>query len=913
MKRSRVRTGALAAMAAILLLGPAPSLFAIEGGGGAPPPPPPPADNRFFPKELEDALKELDDAAGDEETRYDALAKIARMRGLDGAEEPLKKDAFDPVLKRALGTRPDAFADGAGTFLAALDGDRLAAELKKAAEGEKEAARLRAMTFLAENLGLPRGAEILAGPLSSSSAKEVRVRVMEALGLLRAPQGVAIALAQMKEPDPEVRNVAAATLGRIGDPRAVAALLSGLSDNKGSHGWYCAEALGAIEDPAVFDAVLSRASSGGSKGTLAKAVEVCARAVHTDALVRMLQGSPTWEMRTAAANALGRLAGDGAEDVAPGTREAAAAALLDAMCADSQAPVRAASLFALRRCAVESTGPAALKRLTAVKGDDKVLYIITILGERKVADAAVQLLRNGIMAAKQTMIRRAAGVAFWQISEPGAVKEFKERLEAANGFDTIQRLCEALGSWRSKEGFDLALKMLRTTREGSREQMEVLLALEKMTGHWFGPYPGIWNKWYEQNPAFFTGKQSKIEREKWREEFDKENRGFRHTKETEKSVQMGLSWLARHQNFDGIWDTTGILNHCDAKNPCSRQGGGRTQFSQAGTTGMPLLAFTGAGYHPDFGKYRHTLRRGLDSLLATVGVEGDFDQGDLLWNRSYSRPIAMQALAEGYSTTGDERYRRAAERILAREFSLMNERGGWRYSLQREVPELDSSVTAWVVFAMKAADKAGIPVPRLLWEGPYLAFDFMSTRVPAQAEFYEQFLEVKDAGNYGTEVGEGTTYLFQTGYTDPSGGPGRATTPLGLMSRIFLGWKRTHPFCIGSANYVIKTYLPEFETFGEPGKEDWSRAGRFAPQAIWPMYNFYYCTLAMHQMGGRYFGQWNRRISRVLPFFQKKEGCERGSWDGRWGRDSAFGWLYTTSMGVLTLETYYRYAPILAD
>jgi hypothetical protein len=311
------------------------------------------------------------------------------------------------------------------------------------------------------------------------------------------------------------------------------------------------------------------------------------------------------------------------------------------------------------------------------------------------------------------------------------------------------------------------------------------------------------------------------------------------------------------------------------------------------------------------GKFRHSLLRGLESLLATMTVEGDFNyQPDYIWHQSYGRPIAMQALAEGFATTGDERFRIGAERILAREFSLMNERGGWRYSLQREVPEVDSSVSAWVVFAIKAAEKSGIRVPRLLWEGPYMAFDVLTERVPQKGP-YEEWVE--KVGDYGIDVGKGKEdYLFQSGYTDARGGPSRATTPIGLMSRILMGWRRTHPFCIGSANYIVKNYMQSFEIFGEPGKEDWSKAGRFTPKSDWTMYNYYYCTLAMHQMGGKYFYDWNRRISRVMPFFQKKKGCERGSWPG-WNVDGQDGWIYATCMGVLTMETYYRYAPILSD
>ncbi len=892
---------------------------AAGGAGGAPPS----QDLRFFPKDLEDALKALGDPAGDEESRFEALQKIARMRGLDGAADPLRKDAFVPVLEKALDTRQDTFADTAGTFLAALDPERLHDLLRKdlRSSGGKEPRLLRNATFLAEALGAPKGVGLLAGPLADSTAKEVRVRVVEALGLLRSEKGIPLASAMARDADVEVANAAAMALGRIGDPRAIPVLLAGLGETKGNQGWFCAEALGRIEDPGLFEAIVARTAGGASAGPRARAIENCAREKDVEALLGLLQKASGAETRTAAANALGRyVQGDapgsaaepeGANRTRKDIREAVADALLEGLVSDGAPTVRAACLWSLRRCATDSTGPKALKRIQTVQGDDKILFLLTILGERRVVEAAPLLLKSGILGARQPMHRRASGVAFWQVADAAATKDFKERILAAEDFGNLERLCEALGSWRAKEGFETALALLRSTREGSREQFAVMLALEKMTGHYFGPNPALWNKWFGRNPGFFSPKQEHIEREKWRQEFDKENRGWRHTKETEASVQRGLSWLARHQGFDGIWGATSFLDHCDDRSPCSKQGGGRTEFTLAGTTGLSCLCFTGAGYSPVAGKYRHTLLRGLDSLLATMTVDGDFDyQPDYIWHSSYGRPIALQALAEGYASTGDDRYRRGAERILSREFSLMNERGGWRYALQREVPEVDSSVSAWVVFAIKSAEKAGLPVPRLLWEGPYLAFNILTQRVPQKGP-YEELIE--EAGDYGTEVGKGKEdYLFQSGYQDASGGPSRATTPIGLMTRIFLGWRRTHPFCIGSANFIRKHYLPDFDVFGEPGKEDWSKTGRFTPKALWAMYNYYYCTLAMHQMGGKYFYDWNRRVSRVLPNFQKKAGCERGSWPG-WNQDSADGWIYATCMGVLTMETYYRYAPILAD
>jgi hypothetical protein len=65
-------------------------------------------------------------------------------------------------------------------------------------------------------------------------------------------------------------------------------------------------------------------------------------------------------------------------------------------------------------------------------------------------------------------------------------------------------------------------------------------------------------------------------------------------------------------------------------------------------------------------------------------------------------------------------------------------------------------------------------------------------------------------------------------------------------------------------------------------------------------------------MGGRFFRDWNRRIGRILPEFQLKEACDRGAFEG-WNTDRVYGRVYSTGMAVLTLETYYRYLPILQD
>ena len=53
-------------------------------------------------------------------------------------------------------------------------------------------------------------------------------------------------------------------------------------------------------------------------------------------------------------------------------------------------------------------------------------------------------------------------------------------------------------------------------------------------------------------------------------------------------------------------------------------------------------------------------------------------------------------------------------------------------------------------------------------------------------------------------------------------------------------------------------------------------------------------------------------IKKIVPGTQAKDGPDEGSWPV-WNHDMVAGRLYTTCMGILTLEAYYRYKPILEE
>ena len=124
------------------------------------------------------------------------------------------------------------------------------------------------------------------------------------------------------------------------------------------------------------------------------------------------------------------------------------------------------------------------------------------------------------------------------------------------------------------------------------------------------------------------------------------------------------------------------------------------------------------------------------------------------------------------------------------------------------------------------------------------------------------------------------------------------------MSRILLGYRRSHPFCIGSANKVRAFQLPQVPDNGNMDKVTFRQE--------YAMYHLYYGTLAMHQMGGKYFREWKKPMREILTGTQETSGCNAGSWQG-WNYDRFFSRLYTTAIGAMTLETEYRYAPILQE
>jgi hypothetical protein len=321
-------------------------------------------------------------------------------------------------------------------------------------------------------------------------------------------------------------------------------------------------------------------------------------------------------------------------------------------------------------------------------------------------------------------------------------------------------------------------------------------------------------------------------------------------------LERALRWLAAHQMPDGGWS----FDHTQCPK-CKGQCGNPGELAEArnAATGLALLAFLGAGQTHTYKPCRHkeTVKAGLYFLVSHMKVT---PQGGSLYEgggRMYSHGIATIALCEAYVMTADKGlYAPAQQAVNFIAYAQDPVGGGWRY--QPRQPG-DTSVTGWQLTALRSAQMAGLKVPPVAL---------------AKASKFLDSVQANGGANYG--------------YTGPA--PHRhATTAIGLLMRVYLGWKRDNP---GLQRGV--TWLSE----QGPSQTN--------------MYYNYYGTQVMHQMGGDAWDKWNAVMRDQLVDSQVQEGHETGSWyfAGAGQGAAKGGRLYHTAMATLILEVYYRHLPI---
>ncbi|MBT4694418.1 MAG: hypothetical protein HOB73_13845 [Planctomycetaceae bacterium] len=331
-------------------------------------------------------------------------------------------------------------------------------------------------------------------------------------------------------------------------------------------------------------------------------------------------------------------------------------------------------------------------------------------------------------------------------------------------------------------------------------------------------------------------------------------RDYGGTKQSEAAVAMALQWIAKHQNNNGSWSFDHSMNgqRCN----CSKVGSLKTSMN--GATAMALLPFLGAGNTHKKGAYRKEVQAGLYYLTSAMKVKGA--TGDLTdpGGRLYSHGLAAITLCEAFAMTKDRQLMAPAQ--LSLNFIVYAQDpigGGWRYKPKQAG---DTSVVGWQLMALKSGHMGYLQVPPATIQGCYKFLDSVA-------------------------ASDGATY----GYTSP--GAGQATTAVGLLCRMYMGWKKEEP--------ALQRGVDQLAKWG-PSKNN--------------MYFNYYATQVMRHTGGKRWDVWNQELRDYLVASQEKgNGHSKGSWAiGSDHGARSGGRLYTTTLATMILEVYYRHMPIYA-
>jgi hypothetical protein len=284
--------------------------------------------------------------------------------------------------------------------------------------------------------------------------------------------------------------------------------------------------------------------------------------------------------------------------------------------------------------------------------------------------------------------------------------------------------------------------------------------------------------------------------------------------------------------------------------------GGPTE-NRAAATAMALLAFQGHGSTHKSGPYQSVVARGWNGLIKKQDAEGNFFSTGGHHHRLYTHAQATIALCELYGMTKDETLKAPAEKALSYCFASQSPQGGWRYA---PGGASDTSVTGWFVMALQTGRMAGLTVP-----------DVNLNRISG-------YLDT-------ATTDDGTRYAYMPGQSDTL-----SMTAEGLLCRQYLGWKQSDPRLVRGLDYLGDNPIS------------------FADMDV---YYWYYCTQAMHHMGGEHWAKWNSVMRRSIPAEQLKTGNESGSWGPDLDRHGHLGGrLYSTCLCIYMLEAYYRHLPI---
>jgi hypothetical protein len=350
------------------------------------------------------------------------------------------------------------------------------------------------------------------------------------------------------------------------------------------------------------------------------------------------------------------------------------------------------------------------------------------------------------------------------------------------------------------------------------------------------------------------------------------------SKKTEDAVERAVDWLARHQEPDGHWI------------PKKFGGGVAEGTCEVGSSGLALLAFLGAGHTEKVGKYKENVQRAVAWFIKNQGASGVYEcRSDRNGGRFYGHGIVTMAMSEAAAMRGSPEVRQSAQKAVdyISEIQIKTdaegyEREGWDYDYSMPGKVSDTSLSSWMALALKSAKIGGLNVDHRCFEGILRWLDATQGNDPYKLGCWYRgtIADVKASGQ-----AEKPRFNFNN-----KAAKEHALVSANAVMRLYTGTGRDDPRIVVTGEHLVK--MPPA----------WKADGGTC------FYHLYYGTLCMFQIGGDGWKTWNEGLKTALLPNQAAGGDEDGSWNpeadwlGKYG-----GRVYSTAMGALCLEVYYRY------
>ena len=342
---------------------------------------------------------------------------------------------------------------------------------------------------------------------------------------------------------------------------------------------------------------------------------------------------------------------------------------------------------------------------------------------------------------------------------------------------------------------------------------------------------------------------------------------------SEKAVDAGLDWLARHADPAGGWDADGFAERCEPGGP-KCEGVGKGQHGEDvpcpfddPISALAVMAFLSRGHVPGASGDRYGAL--VEAALSRLEHVRD----------PWGLALATQAFAEAEALERKGRWAAAARAGAERLLEAREADGGWAYAAAFRAGS-DVPYAGLVVQALVAARDVGVAWPEGLAAG------------------VDRWLD-------SLEADEGRlAYLLdgrQYGYT-PTGANAHTAAAIRALLETGTAGKR-HKAHLALVAREAPSWQISFKELEVKGR------GKVRVQiGNLSLYQWWYGTLAEFQAGGDGWSGWYSHLRSALVGHQRASGCARGSWDpeGTYERETG-GRVFATALAVLMLEEPYRH------